>query len=98
MLDKAAKGSIGPDVLMRLETLQVIGTCECGCDSVDFAELDPQRPQRPIADGIGKTPAGGDVGIIIWGMDDAVTAIEVYDLGAGDGDIKLPVENSIRPW
>jgi len=48
--------------------------------------------------GTGKTLTGGDVGIIVWGTDDAVTGIEVYDLGAGDTDIKLPVESSIRPW
>ena len=70
----------------------------CGCDSVDFAQHDPDRPSRPIADGTGKTPAGGDVGIVVWGTDEAVTGIEVYDLGAGDEDIKLPVESSIRAW
>jgi hypothetical protein len=97
MLERAAKVSLEPDVLARLENLRVISGCECGCDSVNFAEHDSQRPSRPIAEGNGKTPAGGDVGIMIWGTDDAVTGIEVYDLGAGDGDIKLPVESSIRP-
>lgn len=74
------------------------GGCECGCDSVDFAEHDPEWPCGQSPMGTGKTPTGGDVGIIIWGIDDAVTGIEVYDLGAGDADIKLPVESSIRPW
>jgi hypothetical protein len=97
-LEKAAKVPLDPDVLAGLGSLRVIGGCECGCDSVDFAEHDPERPSRPIADGTGNTPAGGDVGIIIWGTDDAVTGIEVYDLGAGDADIKLPIESSIRPW
>jgi hypothetical protein len=97
-LNKAANSPLSPDVLAGLEGLQVIGGCECGCDSIDFAEHDPQRPSRPIADGTGKTLAGGDVGIIVWGTDEAVTSIEVYDLGAGDTDIKLPVESSIRPW
>lgn len=85
-------------MLERLERLQVVGGCDCGCDSVDFVEDDPRRPSRPIADGTGKTASGGDVGIIIWGDDDGVTEMEVIDLGAGDGDIKLPVEGSIRPW
>jgi hypothetical protein len=97
-IERAAKVQLEPGVLERLEDLRVVRRCDCGCDSVDFAEHDPQRPERPIADGTGKTPAGGEVGIIIWGTDDAVTGIEVYDLGAGDGDIRLPVESSLRPW
>jgi hypothetical protein len=97
-LERAERVALAPHVFEGLQSLRVIGGCECGCDSVDFAEHDSERPSRPIADGTGKTPAGGDVGIIIWGTDDAVTGIEVYDLGAGDEDIKLPVESSIRLW
>jgi hypothetical protein len=29
---------------------------------------------------------------------DAIMGIEVYDLGAGDMDLKLPVPTSIRAW
>ena len=97
-LERAARVQLPPSLIARLEDLRVIRRCDCGCDSVDFTEHDPGRPSRPIADATGKTPAGGDVGIIIWGNDEAVTGIEVYDLGAGDGDIKLPVDSSIRPW
>jgi len=96
-LEKAAKLELAPALLGCLENLRVIGGCTCGCESIDFAEHDSDRPPRPIADGIGKTPAGGDVGIIVWGTDDAVMSLEVYDLGAGELDIKLPVEASIRP-
>ena len=80
MLEGAAKVPLEPDVLVPLENLQVIAKCECGCDSVEFAEHDPQRPSRPIADATGKTPAGGVVGIIIWGTDDAVTALRSMTL------------------
>lgn len=97
-LERAGNVQVDAAVLTRLENLSVVSGCECGCDSVDFAEDDPQRPSRPIVEGIGKTRAGGVVGIIIWGADDAVTGIEIYDLGAGDGDVRLPVEGSISPW
>lgn len=97
-LERAARTLPPPHVIAGLPRLGVIEKCACGCDSVNFAEHDPARPSRPIADGIGKTPAEGDVGIIVWGTDDAVTGIEVFDLGAGDADIKLPVEASIQPW
>ena len=74
-LRKAAKVSLQPDVLAGLENLRIIGRCECRCDSVDFAEHEPEGPSRPIADGTGKTPARGDVGILIWGTDDALIAL-----------------------
>lgn len=94
-----APASPGPGIPTGdLETLHVVSRCSCGCDSVDFAEHDPARPAKPIADGIGTTPSGGTVGIIIWGGTDAVTGLEVYDLGAGDGDLKLPTANSIRAF
>ena len=97
-LERAGKVQLDADLLERLENLRVVGWCDCGCDRVDFVEDDPQRPSRPNADGTGKTAAGGDVGIIIWGNDDGVTEMEIFDLGAGEGDIRLPVEGSIRPW
>jgi hypothetical protein len=30
--------------------------------------------------------------------DDAVTGLEIYDAGAGDGNVRLPVAESIRPF
>ncbi len=48
------------------DQLNVVGKCDCGCDSVDFIE---QRKvhSKPIADGIGSTARGGKVGVIVWG-------------------------------
>jgi hypothetical protein len=96
-LCRAATLTLAPEALEHLEDLRVIGGCSCGCESIDFVEYDLEQRSRPIANGIGTTPAGGDVGIIVWGTADAVTSLEVYDLGAGDSDIRLPVEASIRP-
>lgn len=86
--------------LVAIEDLQVVGQCECGCDSIDFIPADTELHSHPVADGTGTTPAGGTVGIIVWGTDDAITSLEVYDLGAGDDDIRLPVQtNPLQlPW
>jgi hypothetical protein len=81
-----------------LEDLEVVGRCDCGCDSVDFVPSVSDLHSRPIADGMGTTPTGGTVGVIVWGTDDAVTSLEVYDLGAGDAGIRLPVPDTIRSW
>lgn len=51
-----------------------------------------------MADATGQTPRGGQVGIIVWGRSDAITALEIYDLGAGDDDVVLPVPTSVIPW
>ncbi len=81
-----------------LEALHVVGQCSCGCDSIDFERHDPGNPSKPIADGVGTTPAGGTVGVIAWGRANTVTGLEVYDLGAGENDQKLPIPGSIRPF
>jgi hypothetical protein len=81
-----------------LGSLRAVNRCQCGCDSVDFVEEDPAHRSKPIADGIGTTAAGGTVGVIVWGRADAVTGLEVYDLGAGDNDLKLPITSSIRSF
>jgi hypothetical protein len=97
-LDRAPTASPLVRLPLPLEELRVVGLCECGCDSVDFVPVESAVHSRPLADGIGTTSAGGDVGIIVWGTDDAVTGLEIYDLGAGDGDVRLPVSGSIRPF
>jgi hypothetical protein len=81
-----------------LGELRAIDRCSCGCDSVDFAPHDPARPATIVADGLGTTLAGGTVGLIVWGRADAITGLEVYDLGAGDHDLRLPTPDSIRSW
>ena len=83
---------------VSVEDLWVVGQCECGCDSVDFIPSETELHSRPIAEGIATTPSGGKVGVIVWGTDDAVTSLEIYDLGAGDGNVRLPIPESIQPW
>ena len=90
-----------PDVsrfVGNVDRLHVISRCGCGCDSVDFAKHDPEHPSRIIADGIGLTPKGGQVGVMVWATDDTITGLEIYDLGVGDNDIRLPAPQSIHSW
>jgi hypothetical protein len=95
-LERAAVSPEYATLVDALEHLRAIDRCACGCDSVDFAETDAADPPKPIGDGIGNTAKGGMVGVIVWGTPEAVTGLEVYDLGAGDGDLKLPEPDSIR--
>ena len=97
-LEHAAKKSDTSRFASGVDRLHAIGKCGCGCDSFDFAKHDPARRSQIIADGIGVTPKGSQVGVLIWATDDAITGLEIYDLGAGTGDIKLPVPESIHSW
>ena len=84
--------------MSSIESLRVVSRCGCGCDSVDFAEHDPAHRSRIIADGLGTAPAGGKVGVLVWATQDAITRLEIYDMGAGDNDTKLPVPDSVHGW
>jgi hypothetical protein len=84
-----ATGLIG-----TISALRVVGRCDCGCASVDLVK-DSTEQNKPIADGTGKTARGGDVGLIVWGTNQAITGLEIYDLGAGDDDLNLPELESI---
>jgi len=67
----------------RIAQLRVVGSCSCGCASVDF-EKDGQSPAaHPIADAHGETPTGLKFGLILWGRDDAITGLEIYELDPG---------------
>ena len=52
---------------VNLDTLKVVDRCSCGCDSVDFEKNGQDSLSRPVADGIGMTAAGGQIGVIVWG-------------------------------
>ena len=97
-LDRAAVASISLPHPDDLSGLRAVNRCGCGCDSVDFAPHDPDRPTKPIADGVGYTPSGGMVGVLVWGREGEVTGLEIYDLGAGDDDLRLPDPATIEPF
>jgi len=80
-----------------VHALRVQAACDCGCASVDF-EIPPEPGScRLVADGVGRTPTGGRVGVLVWALDDRVSGLEVYDLGAGQDDRRLPLPSSIQP-
>ncbi len=97
-LDRASVLRIDDAVTAALPTLTVEARCECGCASVDFDAPPSAERSTLIADGTARTSHGGQVGVIVWGRPDAITGLEIYDLGAGEGDLALPVPASIVPW
>jgi hypothetical protein len=97
-LDRASVASVDQTVRAAIPNLEVVARCECGCASVDFDAATSEERSGIVADATGQTPRGGQVGIIVWGRSNAITALEIYDLGAGDDDLVLPLPTSVIPW
>jgi hypothetical protein len=97
-LERASRVLLDDTVWAVIPNLEVVARCECGCASVDFDAPTSEQRSGIIADATGQTPRGGQVGVIVWGRSDAITGLEIYDLGAGDDDLVLPVPTSVIPW
>jgi hypothetical protein len=82
--------------LDQLDSLQVVGKCQCGCASVDFQHLKPGEIADVAADAIGETSAGERVGIIVFALGGNFQALEI--VGYSDNPAPLPVPSTIRGW
>jgi hypothetical protein len=96
-LERCAEIPDAQKLLSTVSNLYVVDQCQCGCPSVDFARSSAEHP-RPIADGLGITSNGARVGVIIWGVSDAITGLEIYDMSANASELKLKDLKSIIPW
>lgn len=96
-LERCAETPEARELLTTVGNLRVVDQCDCGCASVDFARTSTELP-RPIADGIGVTRNGDRVGVIIWGVDDSITGLEVYDMSVSASDLALSDLQTISPW
>jgi hypothetical protein len=69
----------------QLPGLRVVSHCSCGCPTVDFAvegsEVSTVGPSHLLADFLGKTPDGIDVGIILHARAGKISELEVYPFG-----------------
>jgi len=96
-LERCAEIPEAPVLVPTLSKLRVVGGCECGCASVDFAVATPEQRQ-PIAEGLGILANGEHVGVIIWGTPDGVTGLEIYDMSASATGLPLTQLQAIIPW
>jgi hypothetical protein len=76
--------------------LQVVSTCGCGCDTVEFDCTRLPDPPSVIADGVALTPEGESIGILVFGYDHGITCLEVYNFD--DVPARLPTLESIRSF
>lgn len=85
-----------PLLLDQIESLQVVGRCECGCASVDFQHLRSGETAEVVADAVGATSAHEQVGIIVFALGSDLQRLEIVGYSAEPPP--LPVPSTIRGW
>ena len=95
-LEVCPTGPVSQALRDSVPTLCVIWRCTCGCDTVNFEHMNESARQTIVADGIGETPAGKEIGLIVFGKGDHVVSLEVY--GFDNEPARLPTLDSIRPF
>ena len=91
----AATEEISGAIMASVQNLRVVSQCECGCDSISFKRLTSSGNGRRVADGIGFTQNGEEVGVLVWVVADEITDLELYNYS--DELARLPEPASIRP-
>lgn len=85
----------------QLAALRVVGRCDCGCPTVDFAlagrEEAPPSTSRPLVDTFGTTPEGQSIGLILWATPDELTGLETYSLGSEESYSLPRAEEIVAP-
>lgn len=74
---------------------RVVGRCDCGCASVDFALDGPFGVI--IADAYGRTPAGIGVGVLLWARGSEISTLEVYMLRTDTGELPTVESLGVEP-
>lgn len=88
----ASLDNISESLVERLESLKVVGECECGCRSLYFKKI--EKDDYRVADGVGYLPDGEKVGVMVWSAADGrLAALEIDDHG---GTATLPT--SVCSW
>jgi hypothetical protein len=93
-LEVCPVGSVTSAQRNSVSLLEVVTSCGCGCDTVEFDGIDWSDPPAVIADGTGNTADGKSVGILVFGTIDRITCLEVYSFD--DEPARLPDLDSIR--
>jgi hypothetical protein len=80
MLEKFAVRAVSPAAIESVPFLLGRTRCPCGCASVDFVTPWPKDPRPAIvADAVATMPGGERVGIMVWGLPDALVGFEIYE-------------------
>jgi hypothetical protein len=84
----------------QIADVSVVGTCTCGCPTIDLAigerEQRKTAPSHILADFVGKTPDGIEVGVILHAREGEISELEVYAIPDVNGPFSLPSIESLK--
>jgi hypothetical protein len=85
----------------QIEEVRVVGRCGCGCPTVDLGIHGAKRrtvgPSQILADFMGKTPDGFEVGVLVHARGGTLSELEIYNLGEHEGAFSLPTIGTLKP-
>lgn len=76
--------------------MEVVGKCPCGCESLFFTGIDEAAEQFRLADGLGYTDDGEEIGMILWASSSRIVHLELYN--HSEKPARLPPSESICPF
>jgi hypothetical protein len=86
----------------QLADLSVIGACTCGCPTIDLAvghhAAQKTAPSKILADFVGTTPEGIEVGIILHAREGEISELEVYAITDVKEPFPLPTIESLKQF
>lgn len=86
----------------QLADLSVIGTCTCGGPTIDLAlgghDQRKTAPSKILADFVGATPEGIEVGVILHAREGEISEPEVYAITNVKEPFTLPTIESLKQF
>ena len=86
----------------QVEQLSVVGACTCGCPTIDVArggrEQHKTAPSKILADFLGRTPEGLEVGVVLHAREGEISELEVYATTAVKESFRLPLIESLKQF
>ena len=87
--------------LYQLDTVRVVARCGCGCPTVNLATEGDKTPlmgpSQILADFLGSTKEGVQVGVILHARQGKLSELEVYSLAGTEGPFSLPDVETLKP-
>jgi len=77
-------------------SLTIVGKCSCGCESLFFSGIAEAKDQFRLADGLGYTEDGEEIGMILWASGSRIVNLELYNYS--ENPARLPPPDSICPF
>jgi len=89
-----ARGDVSAYRSKPVEELRVIGTCDCGCISVEF-QPGGWGNAGIVAEAYARYSDGQQAGLILWGRNGTLVLLEVYDCHPGASH-RMPEISNLR--